>query len=119
MPVPVQFYSCLSGRADTVFELTDALLCSDGPVRLLVDLALAPEHRRGHGALYDGLNRGLIEIARLRWKLAQLPLPQVGGGIVLAVDVSPWLRPGAPTCPQRLFCHTYGRGKGNAQLVPG
>ncbi|HLZ38963.1 MAG TPA: transposase [Mycobacteriales bacterium] len=114
-----QFYSCLSGRADAVFELTDALLCSDGPVRSLVDLALAPEHRRGHGARYDGFNRGLIEIARLRRTLAQLPLPRVGGRIVLAVDVSPWLRPDALTCPQRLFCHAYGRGKGNAQLVPG
>jgi hypothetical protein len=28
-------------------------LCTDGPVKTLVDLALAPEHRRGHGALYD------------------------------------------------------------------
>ena len=33
-----QFYSCLRGRADAVFELIDALLCSDGPVRSLVDL---------------------------------------------------------------------------------
>src|SRR5256885_7240323 len=39
--------------------------------------------------------------------------------IVLAVDVTPWLRPAAPTCPQRLFCHTYGRGKGNAEMIPG
>jgi hypothetical protein len=64
------FYSCLSGRADELFELTDALLCSDGPVRSLVDLSLAPEHRRGHGGLYDGLNRGGIEIARLRRTVA-------------------------------------------------
>jgi hypothetical protein len=33
------------------FELTNAPLCADGPVKILVDLALAPEHRRGHGAL--------------------------------------------------------------------
>ena len=49
-----EFYSCLGARADAQFELTDALLCADGPVRCLVDLSLAPEHRRGHGALYDG-----------------------------------------------------------------
>ena len=61
-----EFYSCLGARADALFELTDALLCADGPVRSLVDLSLAPEHRRGHGALYDGLNHGSIEIARLR-----------------------------------------------------
>ena len=28
----VQFYDCLYTRADALFELTDALLCSDGPV---------------------------------------------------------------------------------------
>jgi DDE superfamily endonuclease len=38
---------------------------------------------------------------------------------VLAADVSNWLRPGAATSPQRLFCHVYGRGKGQAQLIPG
>ncbi|MFJ8096558.1 hypothetical protein [Streptomyces griseofuscus] len=32
----------------------------------LVDLALAPEHRRGHGALYGGLNQGRIDVTRLR-----------------------------------------------------
>jgi hypothetical protein len=37
----------------------------------------------------------------------------------LAVDVSPWLRPDAATSDDRCFCHTYGRGKGNAQLIPG
>jgi hypothetical protein len=39
--------------------------------------------------------------------------------LVLAVDVSPWLRPDAPTSAQRLFCHVYGRGKNQAQLIPG
>ena len=42
-----------------------------------------------------------------------------GGRMVLAVDVSAWLRSGAPTSAQRLFCHAYGRGKGQAQLIPG
>src|SRR5262249_1474568 len=36
-----------------------------------------------------------------------------------AVDVSNWLRPGAATSPDRLFCHVYGRGKGQAQMIPG
>jgi hypothetical protein len=38
---------------------------------------------------------------------------------VLAADVSNWLRPGAATSPDRLFCHVYGRGKGQAQMIPG
>ena len=113
------FYGCLPARADELFELTDALLCSQGPVRSLVDLSLAPEHRRGHGGLYDGLSHGSVEIARLRRALSGLSLPRMNGHIVLAVDVSPWLRPEAVTCPERLFCHVHGRAKNAAQMIPG
>ncbi|MEU2772476.1 transposase [Streptomyces sp. NPDC007162] len=56
----------LLSRGDAFFELYDALLCTDSPVRTLVDLALAPEHRRGHGALDAGLNQGRIDFAHLR-----------------------------------------------------
>jgi hypothetical protein len=114
------FYDCHNGRADALFELTDALLCTDGPVRTLVDLALAPEHRRGHGALYGGLNKGHVDIGRLRRRIAGLALPKAADGrLILAVDVSPWLRPDAATCPDRSFCHTYGRGEAKHQMIPG
>src|SRR4051812_44942712 len=42
-----------------------------------------------------------------------------GGRIVLAVDATAWLRPDAETCPQRLFCHVYGRTRESDQLLPG
>jgi hypothetical protein len=114
------FYRCLNARADALFELAEAVLCADGPVRTLAGLSLAPEHRRGHGALYDAVNHGRIEAGRLRRALAQLPLPRAAGGrLVLAVDVSNWLRPDAATSPERLFCHVYGRAKGQAQMIPG
>ncbi|MFF3660305.1 hypothetical protein [Streptomyces olivochromogenes] len=35
-------------------------------MRMLVDLALPPEHRRSHGALYSGLSQGRINVDRLR-----------------------------------------------------
>lgn len=38
---------------------------------------------------------------------------------MLAVDVSPWLRPDAGTCPDRSFCHTFGRGDAKHQMIPG
>ncbi|MET9689801.1 transposase [Streptomyces sp. NPDC006514] len=58
-----------------------------------MDLALAPEHRRGHGALHSGINLGRIDVARLRRVLPSVPLPRAGDGrLVLAVDVPPWLR---------------------------
>ncbi|MED7828869.1 NF041680 family putative transposase [Streptomyces chiangmaiensis] len=113
-------YGCLGRRSDALFELMDALLCTEGPVKTLVELSLAPEHRRGHGTLYGALNHGRLEVARLRRTLAGLPLPRAADGrIVLACDVSNWLRPDAATSPERLFCHTYGRGKGSAQMIPG
>jgi len=115
-----EFYRCLTRRPDALFELTDSVLCADGPVTSLVGLSLAAEHRRGHGALYDAVNAGRVEVGRLRRALAGLPVPRDGHGrIVLAVDVSPWLRPDAATCPDRSFCHVHGRGRGAAQLIPG
>ena len=114
-----ELYTCLTARADALFELTDAVLCAQGPVRSLAELSLEPEHRRGHGGLYDGLNAGRIGFARLRRALDGLALPRVGGRIVLGVDVTPWLRPDAETSPDRLFCHVHGRAKGSAQMIPG
>jgi hypothetical protein len=91
-----------------------------GPVRDLAGLSLAPEHRRGHGALYDAVSHGRVDIGRLRRSLAGLALPRAADGrLMLAADVSNWLRPGAATSPERLFCHVYGRGKGQAQIIPG
>jgi hypothetical protein len=91
-----ELYRCFTARADELFELADAVLCAEGPVMTLAGLSLAPRHRRGHGALYDAVNAGRIGVARLRW-----------------------LRPGAATSPERLFCHVYGRGRGRAQMIPG
>lgn len=110
----------MTRRADALFELTDALLCSDGPVKTLVGLSLAPEHRRGHGAMHDALNHGRVDVESLRWQLAGSPLPRAADGrLVLAVDVLPWLRPDGNCSPQRSFCHTYGRGKDEHRMIPG
>ncbi|QWF78057.1 NF041680 family putative transposase [Amycolatopsis sp. CA-230715] len=115
-----EFYGCLSRRSDGLFELADAVLCTDGPVRTLVGLSLAPEHRRGRGGLYDAINNGRVDLDRLRTVVAGLPLPRAADGrLVLAVDVSPWLRPDGATCPARSFCHTYGRGKDEHRMIPG
>lgn len=56
--------------------------------------------------------------------IAEAPVPKITTPdgrqrIVLAVDVSNWLRPDAATSPDRAFCHTYARGKGQAQMIPG
>lgn len=114
-------YACRTARGDALFELCDALLCTDGPVRTLVDLVLAPEHRCGHGALYGGLNQGRIDVARLRRALAGVPLPRAADGrLVLVVDVSPWLRPDANTCAGRALPHLrpgWGQASDGARLA--
>jgi hypothetical protein len=83
------FYGCLSRRGGELFELVDALLCTGGPVKTLVDLSLAPEHRRGHGSLYDGINHGRLDVSRLRRSLASSALPRDSEGrLRIAVDIS-------------------------------
>jgi hypothetical protein len=113
-------YWCLGMRRDALFETCDALACKQERVLMLAELCLEPECRRGHGAVYDALNSGEVRIGRLRRALSALPLPRWDDGrIRLAADVSNWLRPDAESSPERLFCHVYARGKGNAQLIPG
>jgi hypothetical protein len=114
------FYRCLTARADELSELADAVLCAGGPVRDLAGLSLVPGHRRGHGAVYDALNAGRIDVRRVRWAVGAVPFPSwPDGRIRLAADVSSWLRPDAVTSPGRMFCHVHGRGKNAGQRIPG
>lgn len=115
-----ELYRCLTARADELFELGDAVLCADAPVRVLAGLSLVPGHRRGHGAVYDALNAGRVDIGRLRWAVGCVPLPAwPDGRIRLAADVCAWLRPDARTSPERMFCHVHGRGNNAGQMIPG
>ena len=75
---------------------------------------------RGHGAVYDAISSGRVEVARLRRALAGLPLRAwPDGRIRLGVDVPTVAASEAATSAGRLFCHVYGRGKGSAQMIPG
>jgi hypothetical protein len=97
-----ELYRCFGKRPDALFELADAVLCKQDRVHMLAELSLEPECRRGHGAVYDAISSGTVQIARLRWALAALPLPGWDDGrIRLGVDVSNWLRPDAETSPGR------------------
>ncbi len=93
-----EFYSCLTACSDALSELADAILCGDGPVRSLAGLSLVGEHRRGHGGLYQAVARGRVDTDQLRRVLAETPLPRADDGrLVLAVDITCWLRPDAHT----------------------
>jgi hypothetical protein len=41
----LDLHACLTARADELCELADAVLCTDGPVKTLAGLSLAPEHQ--------------------------------------------------------------------------
>lgn len=115
-----EFHSCLAARSDALFDLADAVLCGDGPAGSLAELSLVGEHRRGHVGLYAALVRGSIDAGRLRRVLAEVPLPRAADGrLVRAIEVPCWLRPDAHTSPQRIPCHTYGRGRDQHISVPG
>lgn len=97
-----EFYGCLTGWADALFELTDAVVCRPGRVESLPELSLEPEFRRGHGSVYAALTVGGIDVQRLR-RLLLGTVPQGRDGLVwVAGDVSAWPRPAAVTSPQRL-----------------
>src|SRR5215831_5960098 len=74
-----RLHGCLTARGDALFELADAVLCSDRPVRSLVQLSLEPEFRRGHGALYDALAAGRVDDERLFSLLTAVLPPLVDG----------------------------------------
>ena len=47
-----ELHGCFGRRADALSELTDAILCTEGPVRSPAELSVEPEFRRGHGSVY-------------------------------------------------------------------
>lgn len=49
------FYDSLYAREDALFELTDALTCTPGPVKALMELSLEAEHRRSHSGMYAAM----------------------------------------------------------------
>lgn len=111
------FHGCLDTRADTLFELADAVLCTDGPVTSLVELSLAPVFRRGHGALYDALAHGGIDEERLRDLLAdQLP---PDSPLIFGVDSTTFPRPNAECSPDRGLHYAPCRCDGDRKVVPG
>lgn len=113
-------YRIFARRRDALFELCEALLCASGPVMVLPELSLEAVHRRGHGSTYAALSAGRIEVGRLRWCLAGLPLPRTSGGqIRLAVDVTPWPRPDASCSAQRAHCHRGCGCGGTRKTVAG
>jgi len=111
------FYDCLDARADALFELADAAICTDGPVTSLAQLSLAPVFRRGHGALYDALADGAVDEDRLRDLLAGQQVADAP--LMFGVDATTYPRPNAECSPDRGLHYAPCRCDGDRKVVPG
>jgi hypothetical protein len=110
-------YGCLTGWADALFELSEAVLCSPGPVSSVPMLSLEPTFRRGHGSLYKALTRGSLDADRLRDTLvAHRPADWPA---IFAVDASSWPRCDAETSPERGFYYHPSRHSNGQPIVAG
>ncbi|WP_433411367.1 transposase [Microtetraspora malaysiensis] len=105
-------------RADALFELTDAMLCAQGPVRSPVELSMEPEFRRGHGSVYAALDQGRIDTGGLRRLLLGVSAAaRPGEPLMFALDVTPDARPDAEYADERVMVQV--RGKGGDKFLPG
>lgn len=110
-------HACLTSRPDTLFDLCDAVLCTDRPVTSLVELSLEPVFRRGHGALYDALAQGSVNEDALRDLLAA-HIPEKAP-LIFGVDCSTYPRPDAECSPGRGHHYAPCRCDGDRKTVPG
>ena len=112
------FHACFTRRGDALFELADAMLCAQGPVRSPVELSLEPEFRRRHGSVYDALAKGRISGSCLRHLLVGLSAPaRAGEPLMFAIDITPHARPDAQYADERTMVQV--RGKGGDRWLPG
>lgn len=91
-----EFYRCLWRRGDALCELADAALTAPA-AGTLPYLSLEPGFRRGHGMLYQALDKGRIDEEALRDLLVRWR-PR-GWPLVFAVDASTYPRPAAAASP--------------------
>ncbi|MFI1591892.1 hypothetical protein ACH4WW_28735 [Streptomyces halstedii] len=59
----VDLRSCLPWWGDALFEIADAVLCGEGPVRNLAELSLVPGYARSHGSIQRAMNNGRIDMS--------------------------------------------------------
>ncbi len=112
-------YGCFGRRADALFELVDAVLTGQGPVDSLVELSQEKAFRRGHGALYDALACGDVDVEELAALIASSWQCPDDGPVKIAVDTSAWPRPDAETSQARCHCYTSCRCDGVRKTIPG
>ena len=109
-----ELHACLTRRADALFELGDALLCTQA-FSALPHLSLEPVCRRGWGSVYDALSSGRVEGLR---DLLVASLPHADP-LVFAVDVTTWPRCDAECSPERGYYYHPSRHSAGQPIIAG
>jgi hypothetical protein len=112
-----ELHGSFTRRADALFELGDALLCSQTPFPSLPHLSLEPTHRRGWGSAYAALASGRIDTERLRDLLVSHLPP--ADPLVFAVDVTTWPRCDAECSPERGYYYHPSRHSAGQPIIAG
>ena len=110
-------YATFERWGDALFELTDALVCTSGPVTSLPALSLEPEFSRSHGSLYKALERGRVDEEALRSLLVANRPDE--WPMVFAVDASTVERCDAECSPERGFYYSASRHSAGQPIVAG
>jgi hypothetical protein len=114
-----QVYRTFGCRRDALFELLDAVLTAP-TLETPAHLSLAPSCRRGWGSVYDALNAGSMDLARLERLVAFSSFsPPAALTTWYAVDASVWPRCDAETSPNRGFYHHPYRHSHGQPIVAG
>jgi DDE superfamily endonuclease len=111
-----ELHACFTRRADALFDLGDALLCTPA-IASVAHLSLEPTHRRGWGSTYAALACGRIDTERLRDLLASHLPP--GDPLVFAVDVTTWPRCDAECSPERGYYYHPSRHSAGQPIIAG
>jgi hypothetical protein len=111
------FFASLASWGDALFELTDAVLCSAGPVSSVPSLSLEPVFRRSHGSVYKALAWGEIDTEALRQAL--VAARPADWPLIFAVDSSTWDRCDAETSPERGFYYSASKHSAGQPIVAG
>jgi hypothetical protein len=101
-----QVYTCFKRAGDALFNLTDALL-SESQAKSLAEWSLSPSFQRKWPSVYEALEDGTIDVAKLRavWVEALLAQSEPEELIWIAVDSSVIERPDAHTSEDRGIIH--------------
>jgi hypothetical protein len=112
-----ELHACFTRRADALFELGDALLCTQAPLASLPHLSLEPVCRRGWGSSYAALARGRIDTEQLRDLL--VTTLSAADPPVFAVDVTTWPRCDAECSPERGYYYHPSRHSAGQPIIAG